>query len=102
MTSCAYRARLISGALLLLALASFAQRFQPQHQEGPRPTFPASAVFHFIRVEYTDLPQYHRRWGFASRGASGEGWWMVDMPDAEDHFSVGVGRLNRVDTGDPR
>lgn len=27
---------------------------------------------------------------------------MVDWPDADDHFSLGVGRLTRIDTGDPR
>jgi hypothetical protein len=27
---------------------------------------------------------------------------MVDWPDADDHFSSGVQRLTRIDTGDPR
>ena len=89
-------------ALLLLTSAALAQRFRFQgHDEGPRPVFPASAEFHFVRVEYTDLPQYHRRWGFASRDGNGEGWWLVDWPDAEDHFSAGVRRLTRIDTGEP-
>jgi hypothetical protein len=96
--------RSIVAAMLLLAAAALAQRrFRSQPEdEGPRPSFPSGAEFHFIRTEYTDLPQYHRRFGFASRAASGEGWWMVDWPDADDHFSMGVRRLTRIDTGDPR
>jgi hypothetical protein len=82
-------------ALCLLAIA-----FQGQDAE-PRPAFPAKAEFHFIRVEYTDRPEYHRRWGFASRGGRGEGWWIVDWPDADDHFTSGVKRLTRIDTGEP-
>jgi hypothetical protein len=39
--------------------------------------------------------------GFASRGGTGEGWWIVDWPDAEDHFSSGVKRLTRIETGEP-
>lgn len=93
-------------AILLMAFAGFAQRFRfgggfIGHDEGPRPVFPAKGEFHFIRVEYTDLPQFHRGFGFASRGASGEGWWVVDWPDADDHFSTGVERLTRVETAEP-
>jgi hypothetical protein len=77
-------------------------RFQDPEEEGPRPVFPSQAEFHFVRVEYTDLPEYHRFFGFASRGARAEGWWVVDWPDADDHFSQGVERLTRIATGDPR
>jgi hypothetical protein len=94
--------RAAATTVLLLATIALAQRQWVEHGEGPRPTFPSQAEFHFVRTEYTDLPQYHRRWGFASRGASGEGWWIVDWPDADEHFSVGVRRLTRIDTGDPR
>ena len=91
------------GALLLLGVAGLAQRYRPQaREEGPQPVFPAGAEFHFIRLEYTDLPEHHRYFGRASRGATGEGWWLVDWPDADNHFTMGVGRLTRVDTGDPR
>ena len=63
-------------ALLLLAIGALAQRFRIQEEdEGPRPSFPAKAEFHFIRVQYTDLPQYHRRWGYASR----DGTWIGRM-----------------------
>lgn len=90
----------VCSTMLALTLAALAQRIR--HQDEERPSFPSAAEFHFIRVEYTDLPQYHRRWGYASRRGTGTGWWMVDWPDAEDHFSLGVKRLTRIDTGDPR
>jgi hypothetical protein len=93
----------LSLGLGALGTAALAQRFGFQREaEGPRPSFPAAGEFHFVRLEYTDLPQYHRRFGFASRGASGEGWWMVDWPDSDDHFTLGVQRLSRIDTGEPR
>jgi len=69
--------------------------------EAPLPTFPALGEFHFIRMEYTDLPSHHRGFGFASRTAQGNGWWVVDWPDADFHFSEGVRRLTRIDTGEP-
>ena len=78
---------------LLVAMTSLGQQ---------RPEFPTQGEFHFVRVEYTDLPEYHRFFGFASRGARGEGWWVVDWPDADNHFTSGVQRLTRIDTGDPR
>ena len=78
------RAGVKSAWLVLLAAAALAQHFGGgiRHgDEGPPPEFPSGAEFHFIRTEYTDLPQYHRRFGFASRNATGDGWWMVDWPD---------------------
>jgi hypothetical protein len=89
---------------LLLSMTGLGQRsrFEEPEEEGPRPVFPSLAEFHFIRVEYTDLPEYHRFFGFASRGAQAEGWWVVDWPDADYHFSQGVERLTRIATGDPR
>ncbi|HYL37375.1 MAG TPA: DUF4159 domain-containing protein [Bryobacteraceae bacterium] len=103
MTSGRIGARWLAPAMLLVGAALFAQRFRYQEQEeGPRPSFPAQAEFHFIRVEYTDLPEYHRGFGYASRDGTGEGWWLVDWPDADDHFSLGIQRLTRIATGDPR
>jgi hypothetical protein len=104
------RLGVISATVLVAALAALAQRFGGgrfgggiRHgDEGPPPDFPAAAEFHFIRTEYTDLPQFHRRFGFASRNATGDGWWIVDWPDADNHFSMGVERLTRIHTGDPR
>jgi len=101
--SASARVALVLAALLLLAIGALAQRFRVQEEdEGPRPSFPSQAEFHFIRVEYTDLPQYHRRWGYASRDGTGEGWWLVDWPDADDHFTAGVQRLTRIAAGEPR
>ncbi len=89
-------------ALLFFTVAGLAQRLGfSGHDEGERPVFSKAGEFHFVRLEYTDLPQYHRRWGFASRGANGEGWWVVDWPDADDHFSLGVQRLTRIETAEP-
>ena len=102
MSSATARIGFTAAALLAFALASLAQRFRDQEQEDePRPNFPSQGEFHFIRVEYTDLPEFHRGWGYASRGATGTGWWLVDWPDADDHFSLGIQRLTRVETGAP-
>jgi hypothetical protein len=90
------------GALLCLIGAALGQRYRFQREpEGPRPDFPAQGEFHFVRVEYTDLPQYHRYFGYASRNATGDGWWIVDWPDSDDHFSLGIRRLTRIDTAAP-
>src|SRR5580693_6285491 len=100
-------------AVLLLTVAAMAQRGRGGGgfggggsacigtSEAPLPTFPAAGEFHFIRTEYSDLPSHHRGFGFASRSAQGNGWWVVDWPDADFHFSEGVKRLTRIDTGEP-
>ena len=81
------RARLgvIPAAILLAALAALAQRFGGgiRHgDEGPRPEFPSGAEFHFIRTEYTDLPQYHRRFDSprAALPVRVGGWWIGPTP----------------------
>jgi hypothetical protein len=85
-----------------LTLCALAQRLEFEgHDEAPRPVFPERAEFQFVRLEYTDLPEFHRRWRYASRHGEGDGWWIVDWPDAEDHFSSGVERLTRIATGAP-
>lgn len=97
-------------ALLVLAAAALAQRFPgggfggrvPEREEDDSAMPARPAEFHFIRVEYTDLPEFHRRWGYSSRMGMGSGWWLVDWPAADNHFTVGIGRLTRIDTGDPR
>ena len=91
------------GLLLAIALTALAQRGfyrPPDDEESLGPARPAE--FHFLRLEYTDLPQFHRGWGYSSRDGVGSGWWLVDWPAADNHFSKGVGRLTRIDTGDPR
>src|SRR5258706_14007837 len=90
-------------ALLLIAIAGLAQRGRfPQREDDETPIPERAAEFHFLRLEYTDLPQYHRSWGFSSRDGRGTGWWLVDWPDADNHFTMGVQRLTRIDAGDPR
>ena len=101
----ARRAVLPALVVLLVAVAALAQRgrFREPEPDGEGPQIPVrNAEFHFLRVEYTDLPQFHRRFGFASREGQGGGWWIVDWPAAENHFTAGVQRLTRIDSGDPR
>ncbi len=91
------------GALLCLAMAGLAQRGRFRARVDEEATAPVrDAEFHFLRVEYTDLPQYHRGWGYSSRDGTGTGWWLVDWPDADNHFTTGIQRLTRIDAGDPR
>lgn len=94
------------GLAAVLALAAFGQRgrfgFERDNDDDDQPLPVRNAEFHFLRLEYTDLPQYHRGWGFSSRDGRGSGWWVVDWPAAENHFTTGLGRLTRVDAGDPR
>ena len=97
------RAGLALIGMLLLAIAGLSQRARIQEpDQESAPTFPVSTEFHFVRVEYTDLPEYHRSWGYSSRDGQGQGWWLVDWPDADNHFTTGIQRLTRIDTGDPR
>jgi hypothetical protein len=88
-------------AVVLAALAQRGERV-PERNLDDDPLPRREAEFHFIRMEYTDLPQFHRRWGRSSRDGMGEGWWLVDWPAADNHFTIGVERLTRIDTGDPR
>jgi hypothetical protein len=92
--------------LLLLAVLGLAQRrrgrfFRPPVEDN-LPQFAHDAEFHFIRMEYTDLPEYRRGFGFVSRDGRGSGWWAQDWPDADDHFTYGIQRLTRVNVGEPR
>jgi hypothetical protein len=94
----------IGTVVLLLAVGAFAQRGGMRFLEEPSSvTIPVrNAEFNFIRLQYTDSPYYHRGFGFASRDGQGTGWWIVDWPDADNHFTAGIQRLTRIDTGDPR
>ncbi|MEZ5352460.1 MAG: DUF4159 domain-containing protein [Bryobacteraceae bacterium] len=49
--------------------------------------------FRFVRVEYKDMQGTRRFFG-------ARGWWMQDWPAAEVHFTQGIRRLTRIDTGD--
>lgn len=97
------------GLLLAIAAAGVAQRgFQRgggvSLQDDPyeRVAEPREGEFHFIRMEYTDLPSRHRGFGYSSRDGQGTGWWIVDWPAADNHFTAGLQRLTRIDVGDPR
>jgi hypothetical protein len=99
-----WRIVLAAALLLVLAIAGWSQRQRfrfTERSETPDVTFPSAAEFHFIRVEYTDLPEMHRGFGFGSRNGRGEGWWLVDWPDADEHFSLGIQRLTKIATGEP-
>src|SRR3954452_13978757 len=87
-------------AAFCFAIAAFAQRFGFQRErEGPRPSFPETGEFHFVRLEYTDLPQYHRGFGYRSRSGMGDGWWLVDCADSDAREKMGVERLSRIGIG---
>jgi hypothetical protein len=76
------------GVLSWIAIEALAQRQRLQAPEDDEaPIAARNAEFHFLRVQYTDLPQYHRRWGYASRDGEGTGWWLVDWPAADNHFT---------------
>jgi hypothetical protein len=83
-------------ALAALACAGAFGAFQADGAGSLRTAQPLvpGAEFHFIRVEYLDLFTARRGWG--------RGWWRQDWPEAEIHFSQGVRRLTRIDTGDER
>ena len=96
------------GVILLIAAAGFAQRFGGrfryfgEQEETEVDIPPRAAEYHFIRMEYQDAQGFQAGFRFGSRHGRGRGWWMQDWPDAEDHFTAGVQRLTRIDTGDPR
>lgn len=99
-------------AVLLAAGAAFAQRGRRGGGGfgggfgGGRSTsnesdfdFPKDGEFQFNRLEYQD---YQRRgFGFVSRRGQASGWWAQDYPDAENHFTVGLTRLTRINIGEP-
>ena len=92
-------------AFSAIAIGAWAQRgrFPQARDDSAEAVAPRKdAEFHFIRMQYTDLPQFHRRFGYSSRDGMGDGWWIVDWPAADNHFTRGIERLTRIDTGDPR
>ncbi|HEY7335096.1 MAG TPA: DUF4159 domain-containing protein [Bryobacteraceae bacterium] len=94
----------VAMALPLVVIAALAQRRFPQRPDAESDSdfnFPKDAEFHFVRTEYTDLPQFRRGFGFVSRGGRANGWWAQDWPDADNHFTRGIQRLTRIDVGEP-
>jgi Domain of unknown function (DUF4159) len=92
----------LASLVLLASAALFSQRRFFQSDEDVNSSLPKEGEFHFIRSEYIDRPEYGRGFGFSSRNGRGRGWWNVDWPEADEHFSIGVKRLTRIDTGEPR
>jgi hypothetical protein len=99
---------MIVGGLLLFTLAAFAQRrgggfgggFGGRAETSSDFHFPDKGEFHFLRLEYSD----NRGGGFrnVSRRGQANGWWAQDYPDAENHFTVGLQRLTRLDISEPQ
>src|SRR5690242_16452477 len=96
------RTGLLLGVLLAIALAALAQRYRRYEEPDDTPSFAAKAEFHFIRMQYTDRPEFQRRFGFVSRRAQANGWRAQDWPDAYNNFSLGNQRHTLINTGDPR
>ncbi|MEP7355504.1 MAG: DUF4159 domain-containing protein [Acidobacteriota bacterium] len=109
--------RIAVGALAVLILTTFAlaQRGGGGRRGGggfggggqqnvpfdDRVKFAPKGEFQFLRLKYTDLPQYRRGFGNVSRRGQANGWWAQDWPDAEMFFSYGLQRLTRVDVAEP-
>ncbi len=90
---------------LLLSMTGLGQRFRFQARGRGSPA--AGVSFRkpsFISFAWSirTCPSIIVSSGSLRVVASGEGWWVVDWPDADDHFSQGVQRLTRIATGDPR
>ncbi len=104
------RAAFILGVVVLASLLVFELNAQfgggrfgaASRLQAEGPYTPPDREFHFVRLEYTDLQQFSRGFGFGSRNGRGVGWWLVDWPDADEHFSTGISRLTRIDIGKPK
>jgi hypothetical protein len=60
---------------------------------APPRVLPPEPEFSFVRLAYTDNPDF----SFGRfRGFGGGGSWMTDAPDAEQHFLQGINRLTRL------
>lgn len=80
--------RFVAGLFALLLAAAP----RTSNEQGP------PAEFKFVRMEYRDHPSVRRPFGRGSGG--GRGWWEQDWPEADVHFTQGIRRLTRIDTGE--
>ena len=83
------QARLGSVAVGLLAAVTWLEGQRASPTDYTRP----ANEYHFMRLEYVD------RWGLRRFN---RGWWMQDWPEADVHFTQGIRRLTRIDTGEGR
>lgn len=74
--------------VVVLGMTMTAIGDERENQFSPRPT----AEFHFTRLLYSS-----GGYGFGGGGFGSH--WQVDYPDAEYHFTDGVGRLTRIEMG---
>lgn len=74
---------------LFLISYSFAQPTEPVDMDP-------EAEFHMARMIYSDGNGPGRRGRFGFR----RGWWAIDYPSAEFHFTRGVRRLSRIDVAE--
>ena len=75
----------------LIALCSLPSQSGAQQTPERAP----EAEFHMARMVYADGGAGGRgRWGFR------RGWWAIDYPAAEYHFTRGVRRLSNIDVAD--
>ncbi len=82
----------LGGAMHLLVGTIGLSQIAWSQAPNQAPVFASTAEFHFVRLQYVDLPEA-RRW-------LGRGWWMQDWPAADIHFARGVRRLTRIDIGE--
>lgn len=95
---------IVLGGLLLFSIAAFAQRFGGGFGGRSRNStsefnFPKEGEFAFSRLVYYDGGR--RGFGAVSRRGQAGGWWAQDYPDAENHMTVGLTRLTRINISEP-
>jgi hypothetical protein len=73
-----------TAAVLLMALAA-------SGDERGLAANPHTGGLHFARLQYQDIGSWRGR----------RGRWLVDYPEADEHFTLGVGRLTRIEMGVP-
>lgn len=84
------RSLFLPGSVLFMLLFAAVAADAQDGVEDPNPT----AEFHMARMVYAG--------GAGSRGRYGmrRGWWAIDYPQAEMHFTGGIHRLTNVNSAD--
>ena len=98
------RALIASGVAVLFALAAFPQR--GRYREPSRKTIPplprAKPNFIFCALNIPTCRNITAVSATLPAMGRAPGWWLVDWPDADNHFTRGIQRLTKIDIGDPR